>query len=189
MSDDLDLDDLEHVAVDECDHEGTIVPVDADWARCTKCGDSTFPLSYRAAYGSGQPVELVGTINGKVMIGEAFGNTALLFRAQEAEKERDQLNTRVAEMQKSLGNVIRQMRNSAPTSKPRPSSARRGSRRLSTSRSTSHTSTGSNYTRPPEPSKPSPRLQPIPFRSGRSHQPIPDTGGSRAGLQTTATRY
>ena len=31
--------------------EATIVPIDKDWARCTVCGDDTFPITMEAAYG------------------------------------------------------------------------------------------------------------------------------------------
>lgn len=34
----------------ECEHE--VVPTDnPDWGRCLRCGDSTFPMTERAAYG------------------------------------------------------------------------------------------------------------------------------------------
>lgn len=41
--------DLDALMAGRCRHEGTVVPVDADWARCTACGDDSFPLSDRAA--------------------------------------------------------------------------------------------------------------------------------------------
>lgn len=81
-----------------CPCGGTIVPIDDDWAGCDKCGDNTFPISNKAAYGADEPVELVGTLNGEPMTGVAFGETALLLRAQAAERERDQLREALASL-------------------------------------------------------------------------------------------
>lgn len=45
--------------VDTCAHE--VVPIDANWGRCTKCGDNTFPLSDEAAWGGPRPPCRSGT--------------------------------------------------------------------------------------------------------------------------------
>jgi len=42
----------------ECTCGGKIVPKDDHWAMCTECGDDSFPLTYDAAYGGGENLDL-----------------------------------------------------------------------------------------------------------------------------------
>jgi len=77
-----------------CSCGGTLEPMDDNWAKCNKCNDSTFPVSHRAAYGC-EPVELTGTLNGESMTGHAFGESAMVIRAQTAEAKVDRMRSKL----------------------------------------------------------------------------------------------